>query len=124
MIHTFAVTALGLIDLENDSSKTTAYSTLIQTFNRYLLEQMTTESSLPPNIAPSPSPLLKNSPFSTEPGKVTPPMAQLVKLDLKTLSTCSSCGAKGERETGANVIDLIYPRRVSLHLGAHHSSFR
>ncbi|GAA6005194.1 hypothetical protein JCM11491_002615 [Sporobolomyces phaffii] len=106
------VTALGLIDLENDSSKTTAYSTLIQTFNRYLLEQMTTESSLPPNIVPSPEPLLKNSPFSTEPGKVTPPMAQLVKVDLRTLSTCSSCGAKSERDTGANVIDLIYPRRA------------
>ncbi|GAA5868955.1 hypothetical protein JCM16303_000318 [Sporobolomyces ruberrimus] len=106
------VTALGLIDLENDSSKTTAYSTLIQTFNRYLLEQMTTESFLPPNIAPAPEPLIKNSPFSTEPGKVTPPMSQLVKLELKTLSTCSSCGAKGERDTGANVIDLLYPRRA------------
>ncbi|GAA5946166.1 hypothetical protein JCM3765_000141 [Sporobolomyces pararoseus] len=106
------VTALGLIDLENDSSKTTAYSTLIQTFNRYLLEQMTTESSLPPNIVPTPALLLKNSPFSTEPGKATPPMAQLVRVDLKSLSTCSNCGAKGERETPANVVDLIYPRRA------------
>ncbi|GAA5878976.1 hypothetical protein JCM1840_007400 [Sporobolomyces johnsonii] len=104
------VTALGLIDLDNDSTKTVAYSTLIQTFNRYLLEQMTAESALPPrpsSAAPN-TPLLKNAPV--DPSK--PPLAQLVKVESKSLSVCQACGARSERDTGLNVIDLVYPRRA------------
>ncbi|GAA5954496.1 hypothetical protein JCM21900_005967 [Sporobolomyces salmonicolor] len=104
------VTALGLIDLDNDSTKTVAYSTLIQTLNRYLLEQMTAESAFPPrpsSSAPN-SPLLKNAPV--DPSK--PPLAQLVKVETKSLSVCQACGARSERDTGLNVIDLVYPRRA------------
>ncbi|GAA5890653.1 hypothetical protein JCM5296_004329 [Sporobolomyces johnsonii] len=104
------VTALGLIDLDNDSTKTVAYSTLIQTFNRYLLEQMTAESALPPRPSPAApnTPLLKNAPV--DPSK--PPLAQLVKVESKSLSVCQACGARSERDTGLNVIDLVYPRRA------------
>ncbi|CEQ42977.1 SPOSA6832_04843, partial [Sporobolomyces salmonicolor] len=113
------VTALGLIDLDNDSTKTVAYSTLIQTLNRYLLEQMTAESAFPPrpsSSAPN-SPLLKNAPV--DPSK--PPLAQLVKVETKSLSVCQACGARSERDTGLNVIDLVYPRRVSPHAVSHSS---
>jgi hypothetical protein len=28
-------------------------------------------------------------------------------------SSCQTCGAKSDRDTGVNVIDLSYPRKVS-----------
>lgn len=101
-----AVSALGLIDHENDATKSVAYSTLIQTFNRYLLEQMNTESTIPKSILPQ---LIKGPAISPP----LPPLAQVVKLDLHSASSCQSCGAKSDRDTGVNVIDLSYPRKVS-----------
>ncbi|GAA5943118.1 hypothetical protein JCM3775_000652 [Rhodotorula graminis] len=112
------IAALGLIDHENDAAKSVAYATLIQTFNRFLLECMTSESTLPaipatsssPRIPPPPAPsLLKNAP----PGvPVKAPLAQVVKVDAQSLSTCQNCSVTSERETGLNVIDLQYPRRA------------
>lgn len=107
------ITALGLIDHENDASKSVAYATLIQLFNRYLLECMTSESLIPtsaPKFSPPPS-LLKNAPPST-PAKA--PLAQIVRVDATSLSTCQNCSVTSERETALNVIDLAYPRRVCL----------
>ena len=112
------IAALGLIDHENDAAKSVAYATLIQTFNRFLLECMTSESTLPaipatsssPRIPPSPPPsLLKNAPAGVP---VKAPLAQVVKVDAQSLSTCQNCSVTSERETGLNVIDLQYPRRV------------
>ncbi|GAA6000190.1 hypothetical protein JCM10207_007897 [Rhodosporidiobolus poonsookiae] len=103
------VTALGLIDHENDHSKSVAYATLIQTFNRYLLEQLTSESSLPiPPLRRPHASLLKGVP----PQAARPPLAQLVKIEAQSLSTCQNCQAKSEREVGLNVVDMIYPRRA------------
>lgn len=97
------VTALGLIDHDGESS-TVAYASLIQTFNRYLLEQMTAES----HVAESKPALVKGA--TGTPG---PPLSQLIRLDAKSISTCSQCGTASSRDTSLNVIDLIYPRRVS-----------
>ncbi|GAA5855893.1 hypothetical protein JCM8547_000402 [Rhodosporidiobolus lusitaniae] len=103
------VTALGLIDHENDASKSVAYATLIQTFNRYLLEQLTSESSIPPPPSRRPHPsIVKDVP----PRYGRAPLAQLVKLDTTSVSVCQNCQAKSERETGLNVIDMVYPRRA------------
>ncbi|GAA5924433.1 hypothetical protein JCM10213_004576 [Rhodosporidiobolus nylandii] len=103
------VAALGLIDHENDAAKSVAYATLIQTFNRYLLEQLTSESSLPPPPSRRPHPsLIKDVP----PQAGRPPLAQLVKLETTSLSTCQNCQAKSERDTPLNVVDMVYPRRA------------
>ncbi|TKA57450.1 hypothetical protein B0A53_00679 [Rhodotorula sp. CCFEE 5036] len=99
------VSALGLIDHENDATKSVAYSTLIQTFNRYLLEQMNTESTIPKSTLPQ----LVKGPAIVPP---LPPLAQVVKLDLHSASSCQTCGAKSDRDTGVNVIDLSYPRKA------------
>lgn len=111
---TRAVAALGLIDHENDAAKSVAYATLIQTFNRYLLEQMTTESVLPASsksVPPQQVSLLRDAPDSAQ---RKPPLAQLVKLETHSLSTCQNCLAKSDRETSLNVVDLVYPRKVCL----------
>ncbi|GAA6028111.1 hypothetical protein JCM8097_001876 [Rhodosporidiobolus ruineniae] len=103
------VTALGLIDHENDAAKSVAYATLIQTFNRYLLEQLTAESSLPPPPSRRPhASLVKDIP----PKAGRPPLAQLVKIETTSVSVCQNCQAKSERDTGLNVIDMVYPRRA------------
>ncbi|BGO90283.1 hypothetical protein NBRC10512_004804 [Rhodotorula toruloides] len=106
------IAALGLIDHENDATKSVAYATLIQTFNRYLLEQLTAESVLPASSKSMPSQqvsLLKNAP---EDSQRKPPLAQLVKVETHSLSTCQNCLAKSDRETSLNVIDLVYPRKA------------
>ncbi|BGP38499.1 poly(A)-specific ribonuclease [Rhodotorula kratochvilovae] len=105
------ITALGLVDHENDASKSVAYATLIQTFNRYLLECMTSESVIPTSSPKLPRPtLLKDASPAAVAGKA--PLAQIVKVDAQSLSVCQNCGAKSERETGLNVVDLQYPRRA------------
>lgn len=100
------VVALGLMDHDGESS-TVAYASLIQTCNRFLLEQMTGESDSPGR---NPS-LLKSIPDSSS----RPPLAQILRVDAKTVSLCTQCGASTSRDSVLNVIDLVYPRRVSLH---------
>ncbi|KAK4051846.1 poly(A)-specific ribonuclease [Microbotryomycetes sp. JL201] len=71
------VAALGLLDMDNDrDSASVAYASLIQTFSRYLLEQMTTESNLPE----SQTRLLRNFKKAEE----RAPLAQLLRLDVGT----------------------------------------
>lgn len=72
---------------------------MIQTCTRYLLEQMTVESSL----GGFPSEIVKGVANRS-------PLAQLVRIDGQLVSTCSQCSAVSARETSMNVIDLLYPR--------------
>jgi PAB-dependent poly(A)-specific ribonuclease subunit 2 len=96
------------MDHDGESS-TVAYASLIQTFNRYLLEQMTAESQ---NVAGSNPSLFKNVPDSLS----RAPLAQLLRVEAKTVSVCQQCGVAASRETSLSVIDLVYPRRVSPHV--------
>lgn len=89
----------------NRDSATVAYASLIQTFSRYLLEQMTTESQLDKK----PPALVKGLDGSAQ----RSPLAQLTRLDAKSISTCQSCGVAMPRDTSLGVLDLIYPRKVS-----------
>lgn len=98
-----AVTALGLVDHDGENS-TVAYASLIQTFNRYLLEQMSAESHV---AGPNPS-LVKGVADSLS----RAPLAQLLRLETKTVSLCQQCGVSTRRDTNLSVIDLVYPRRV------------
>ncbi len=97
------VTALGLMD--HDGEATVAYASLIQTFNRYLLEQITTESDMPAHAGLS---VLKGGPA----GGPRAPLAELLRLEVKTVSGCQQCGVSSSRETGVNVVDLVYPRKA------------
>lgn len=85
-----------------------AYASLIQTCNRFLLEQMTGESESGSDRTPS---LLKSNPNDIN-FVSKPPLAQLLRVEAKTVSVCTQCGANTSRESFLNVIDLVYPRRV------------
>lgn len=92
------------MDHDRDSN-TVAYASLIQTFNRYLLEQMTVESE---SAGSNPS-LIKSSPGPT----TRSPLAQLLKVEAKTTSTCQQCNGQTSRDSSLSVIDMVYPRKVS-----------
>lgn len=92
------------MDHDGENS-TVAYASLIQTFNRYLLEQMTAES----HVTDTDPVLIKGR--SAE-GKTEPPLSQLIRLNATTVSTCQQCGAASKRDTSVSVVDMIYPRRV------------
>ena len=100
---TSQISALGLFDQEDDVSAV-AYASLIQTFNRYLLEQFTVDAGIP---GPSP-PLIRNASDMSS-------MSQLLRSFARTQSTCP-CGAVTSRETALTSIDMIYPPKVSLSL--------
>ncbi|KAK4058405.1 poly(A)-specific ribonuclease [Microbotryomycetes sp. JL221] len=74
------VAALGLLDMDNErDSPSVAYASLIQTFSRYLLEQMTTESSVT-TVDSGLIKLVKN----LEGAERKPPLAQLLRLEAKS----------------------------------------
>lgn len=126
------VAALGLMDHDHESS-TIAYASLIQTFNRFLLEQMTAESDQPgrnplvfksASSPPPPPPLALNTKPNGRYGKgaastpltsVRSPLTQLLRVEARSVSTCQ-CGGTTARESPFNMVDLIYPRRVRLSL--------
>lgn len=95
------------MDHDGESSNV-AYASLIQTCNRFLLEQMTGESELGLDRTVSLLKVMPNDPnFNSK-----PPLAQLLRVEAKTVSTCTQCGATAFRDSVLNVIDLVYPRRV------------
>lgn len=91
--------------MDHDSeSSTVAYASLIQTFNRFLLDQMTAEADSP-GYNPS---LLKSNLATTG---IKSPVSQLLALEAKTLSICQ-CGGQTSRDSTLSVVDMIYPRRA------------
>ncbi|CAD6575124.1 MAG: poly(A)-specific ribonuclease [Cyphobasidiales sp. Tagirdzhanova-0007] len=95
--------ALGLMDF--DSTSQAAYSSLIQIFNRFLLESMNSECDLS---------LRNQSILLHASGTLVPlsPIAQLMGLHVRTTSTCGSCAYQASREAISNVLDLVYPRKA------------
>lgn len=79
--------ALGLMDKDDSPSSDAAYSNLIQTLNRFLLDAV-----------------------SDDDGKGA--VWRLFENALATRTTCTNCGASVDREAHSLVVDLTYPRRV------------
>ncbi|KAK4698993.1 PAB-dependent poly(A)-specific ribonuclease subunit 2, partial [Phenoliferia sp. Uapishka_3] len=84
--------------MDHDGEATVAYASLIQTFNRYLLDQMTAESD---SLGLKPS-LIKSAPEPTSKS----PLAQLLRVEAKTVSVCQQCGVATTRDNALSVIDL------------------
>ncbi|SCV74095.1 BQ2448_6527 [Microbotryum intermedium] len=105
------VSALGLMDHDNETSSTVAYASLIQTFSRYLLEQMSAESNVGSNAS------LFQAKTTADDNSVPSPLAQLLRIEAKTVSVCSQCGSQSGRDTSFTTVDLLYPRRVSRYRG-------
>jgi hypothetical protein len=105
--HFTATNALQLIDY----GVKTDYAHTIQSFHRFLIDHLSSEG----NVFPHNPVLLKNHPNSFQPlSPAAAPVTQLLGVDARNVITCMSCKAVREKENMTHVVDLIYPRKVTL----------
>uniref|UniRef100_D8PTC9 PAN2-PAN3 deadenylation complex catalytic subunit PAN2 n=1 Tax=Schizophyllum commune (strain H4-8 / FGSC 9210) TaxID=578458 RepID=D8PTC9_SCHCM len=101
-----ATNAIELVDYGREPANVD-YASMIQTFNRFLVDSMSSEgNAFPQNpvLLPSLRPADAHSPAAA-------PVTQLMGLDAKTLVICRTCNAVREKESMTHVVDLTYPRR-------------
>ncbi|KAI9313283.1 ubiquitin carboxyl-terminal hydrolase-domain-containing protein [Dichotomocladium elegans] len=98
--------ALGLFEPETPDSKL-SYSMMIQTFLRFLLEQLHLETDTPMN------PLISSTILQLEQQDFPMPstIQQVFGLQTLTQSRCSSCNHDVSRITYPFVIDMLYPKK-------------
>ncbi|KAG8743574.1 poly(A)-specific ribonuclease [Ceratobasidium sp. 414] len=96
--------ALGVVDYQAEGLKR-EYGAIIQVFNRFLLEEMSTRSDAPNN----------NPRLTSTNGPDKSPVTQLMGIDAQSIVICSACGAVTEKETLSHVVDLMYSRKASLY---------
>ncbi|KAG8892779.1 poly(A)-specific ribonuclease, partial [Tulasnella sp. 408] len=101
-------TALSLIDYALDGVNPD-YLTMIQQFNRFVMEEMATEGSTNPNPVVVPPELKAWDQGSSAP----PPVTQIFGMSSKTVATCGQCRAATERSHSFHVVDLNYPRKAT-----------
>lgn len=107
-----ALNAIELIDYGRDSVDMD-HSHMIQSFHRFLMDHLSTESNAFPH-----NPSLISSPFSPPPGQegmhqpAAAPVTQLLGLDGKNIMMCTYCQAVREKDNLTHVVDMIYPRKV------------
>ena len=91
--------AMGLVDYAEDSSlRSTDYSSMIQLFNRFLMEQFAVE------IMPFESSILRDQKERVDQDPVT----QLVGMRARTVTKCTNCGFQIEKSEVTRVVDLVY----------------
>lgn len=93
------------------------YASKIQTFNRFLIDQLTLEgNNFPQNprlIASSMSmtpTTVSSSSSQTFLAPAAAPITQLLGIDAKTIIHCDNCGARREKEIMTHVLDILYPK--------------
>ncbi|KAF9380588.1 poly(A)-specific ribonuclease [Podila verticillata] len=103
--------ALGLFEPDEPDVKT-LYSSLIQNFNRFVLEQLHQECSLDRVPGVNISSNSSNSAATNPPPSVLTPSPIQQVFGMKTASTsiCSHCGLEEERIMYPFVLDLMWPK--------------
>ncbi|KAG0202360.1 poly(A)-specific ribonuclease [Mortierella sp. GBA30] len=104
--------ALGLFEPDEPDVKT-LYSSLIQNFNRFVLEQLHQECNLDRNAQTA----SLNPPSVLAPS----PIQQLFGMKTASTSICGHCGLEEERITYPFVLDLMWPKPAAA-VNAHQSS--
>lgn len=92
-----------MVDYQAEGHKR-EYGTMIQQFNRFLLEEMSARSDVPqgnPHIIPA---------RETAKALVT----QLMGIDALSIVVCGTCGSVAEKDTLSHVVDLAFARKVRL----------
>ena len=83
------------------------YAQIIQSFHRFFVDQLILEGDMAPSN-PVIIPDLNTYPPS--------PLTQLVGISAKTDTTCLSCGDTRSKHSITHILDMVYPRPVSLSL--------
>ncbi|TIC65270.1 hypothetical protein E3Q02_02279 [Wallemia mellicola] len=93
--------ALGILDADISGNHNAPYGNMIQSFNRFLLEQMSVESW---TFQPSPQ-ICNNGNMS--------PISQLLGIESLSVSMCTDgCGSRSVRKGVTHVIEFMYPRKT------------
>lgn len=100
--------SFGLIDRSVDGENAD-YASMIQQLNRFILEEFSVEGNAFPHN-PYLIPQLENA-LST--AFSAAPITQLLGVDAKTVTVCTICGFKRDKDLMSHVVDLVYPRKVS-----------
>lgn len=87
------------------------YSSLIQNFNRFVLEQLHQECSLDRASAAAG--------LNTPLGLATSPIQRVFGIKTANTNICGHCGLEEERITYPFVLDLMWPKPVSFKLVGH-----
>jgi len=98
----------GVIDYVQDG-KETNYGTKIQIFNRFLVENLKVEGNNVPR-----NPVINPALVTPPSGSVPSPVTQLLSINSKSVTICSHCKRSREKPDTAHIVDMVYPRRVSL----------
>jgi PAB-dependent poly(A)-specific ribonuclease subunit 2 len=88
--------SMGLMDKDDASNADAAYSSLIQTFNRFLLETVSVESAEAASPTSSDVDLIRRLFVNTQ----------------FTVQICGTCRTVSQRPSGSNIVDLLYPRKA------------
>ncbi|KAF8758936.1 hypothetical protein RHS01_02539 [Rhizoctonia solani] len=104
--------ALGVVDYQAEGLKRD-YGAIIQVFNRFLLEEMSTRSDVPDG-----NPWLINvdedQVMTNGASKST--VTQLMGIDAQSIVVCGACGATTEKDTLSHVVDLTFLRKPQLNI--------
>ncbi|ELU44832.1 cell division control protein 45 [Rhizoctonia solani AG-1 IA] len=102
--------ALGVVDYQAEGLKRD-YGAIIQVFNRFLLEEMSTRSDVPDGnpwlIKVDEDQVMTN-------GASKSTVTQLMGIDAQSIVVCGACGATTEKDTLSHVVDLTFLRKVSI----------
>ncbi|KNZ74766.1 PAB-dependent poly(A)-specific ribonuclease subunit PAN2 [Termitomyces sp. J132] len=101
-----ASNSIELVDYGRDGIEVD-YAHRIQIFHRFLIELLSSEGNSfhNPSLLKTPSSLSSSHPLSAA------PITQLLSIDSKNTTTCTSCGAVREKDNMSHLVDLIYPRK-------------
>ncbi|KAI8642360.1 ubiquitin carboxyl-terminal hydrolase-domain-containing protein, partial [Parasitella parasitica] len=103
--------ALGLFEPETPN-RNLSFSTLIQNFTRFIMEQIHQESNIP-SANPLISKALVRNIATKQDGELEIPstMQQLFGLQTQSQSKCGSCQEEVSRITYPFVVDMLYPKK-------------
>ena len=101
-----------MVDYEGEGV-TRDYATMIQQFNRFFFDQISVEGDARPNNPKVVPQLTSETPTF---GYTPSPATQLLGIDAKSVIICGICHAVRVKGAMSHVVDLVYPRKVSVPL--------
>lgn len=105
--------SLGLMDKDDSPSAEVAYSNLIQTFNRFMLDTVALEAASAAWVREDGQTEDEHNQLSRQQGsEAARLMSKLFCNTTATKHSCATCNHTTMRENASHVVDLIYPRRA------------
>ncbi|KAH8102953.1 PAB-dependent poly-A-specific ribonuclease subunit PAN2 [Cristinia sonorae] len=99
------VNLIEIVDYGRESTNTN-HAHMIQSFHRFLVDNLTSEGNAYPQ-----NPWLIPPPAGTASDPAPAPITQLLGIDAKNVIICTNCHAIREKEQMLHVVDLAYPRK-------------